>query len=74
MAVVTALPTEPQPLPITYVNVLIDNIELALYEGCGQCDQIKMISLEKWIILISLQKLHKMVEDLGKLDAAKDFE
>ena len=33
-----------------------------------------MISLEKWIILIYLQKLPKMVEDLGKLDAAKDFE
>ena len=33
-----------------------------------------MISLEKWMILISLQKLPKMVEDLGKLDVAKDFE
>ena len=33
-----------------------------------------MISLEKWMILISLQKLSKMVENLGKLDVAKDFE
>ena len=33
-----------------------------------------MISLEKWMILISLQKLHKIGEDLGKLDVAKGFE
>ena len=32
-----------------------------------------MISLEKWIILITLQKLPKMV-DLDKLDVAKGFE
>ena len=33
-----------------------------------------MISLEKWMILISLQKLPKMVENLDKLDGAKDSE
>ena len=33
-----------------------------------------MISLEKWMILISLQKLPKMVEDLDKFDVAKGFE
>ena len=32
-----------------------------------------MISLEKWIILASLQKLPKNVEDLGKLIVAKGF-
>ena len=33
-----------------------------------------MISQEKSMILISLQKLPKMVEDLDKLDVAKGFE
>ena len=33
-----------------------------------------MISLEKWMILKSLQKLPKMVEYLDKLDVAKGFE
>ena len=32
-----------------------------------------MFSLEKWMILISLQKLPKRVEDLDKLDVAKGF-
>ena len=32
-----------------------------------------MISLEKWLILTSLQKLPKNVEDLGQLIAAKGF-
>ena len=33
-----------------------------------------MISLEKWKILTSLQKLPKNVGDLGKLIVAKGFE
>ena len=32
-----------------------------------------MVSLEKWKILTSLQKLHKNVGDLGKLIASKGF-
>ena len=32
-----------------------------------------MISLEKWKILIPLEKLPKNVEDLGKLFVAKGF-
>ena len=32
-----------------------------------------MISLEKWSIMISLQKLPKIVGDLGKLIVAKGF-
>jgi len=32
-----------------------------------------MISLEKWLILTSLQKLPKNVGDLGKLIVAKVF-
>ena len=49
----------------------------------NQCDQKKspnvykscprMISLEKWYILTTLQKLPKKVEDLGKLIGAKGF-
>ena len=48
-----------------------------------QCDQkkspkvykscLKMISLEKWLILTPLQKLPKNVRDLGKLIVAKGF-
>ena len=34
----------------------------------------KMISLEKWSILTTLQKLPKNVGDLGKLIVAKGFE
>ena len=33
-----------------------------------------MISIEKWKILIPLQKLPKKVGDLGKLIVAKGFE
>ena len=33
-----------------------------------------MISLEKWKILTTLQKLPKNVEDLGRLIFAKGFE
>ena len=33
-----------------------------------------MISLEKWMILTSLQKLTKNVGDLGKFIVAKSFE
>ena len=32
-----------------------------------------MITLEKWMILTPLQKLPKIVGDLGKLIAAKGF-
>ena len=34
---------------------------------------LKMISLEKWLILTPLQKLPKNVGDLGKLIVAKGF-
>ena len=33
----------------------------------------KMISLEKWMILTSLQNLHKNVGNLGKMIVAKGF-
>ena len=39
-----------------------------VYKSCP-----KIISLEKWLILTSLQKMPKNVGDLGKLIIAKGF-
>ena len=39
-----------------------------VYRSC-----LKMISVENWLILTPLQKLHKNVGDLDKLIVAKGF-
>ena len=54
-------------------NLLMENVSLLqspnVYKSCP-----KMNSLEKWIILTPLQKLHYNVGDLGKIIVATSFE
>ena len=54
-------------------NLLMENVGLLqspnVYKSCP-----KMNSLEKWIILTPLQKLHYNVGDLGKIIVATSFE
>ena len=101
----TALPTEPQPLPVIFIlfawsvnlytslSRLLGIITTIFFSGAALELRIsyfvppptsvtsktspnvnkssrKMILLEKWMILTTLQKLPKIVGDLGKLIVA----